>query len=646
MKPYLVCLLGLLTLFGTSCQRTMSIDKSGLFSGPINGVFKDNSSIVLIVPTSEKNAGDQERILAHVNGIERMIKERGISSNPEIITDSEALKRDLGSNSVLVYGTVRGNLWLARHIDEVPVIVEPNRIVSDREYEGTDLRFITAWPNPDDPSCGVLIYTAQRAQDVVNINAVTHGETDYVIAQGETILGTGSYIKNKGQWAIRPPLDLDDALEDTDFFFRTVEQVHPKHLANISGADYKALKQRCRTAFEEENQRTGKISKASLALALAEAAAAFGDGHTSLWLDSDLIESERSILMPPFSLRWQVGHILIRDTTEGIEHIKGALLLEINGVDIEEFLRPMLARISGEREAHRISRFLSGQHIYWALLQPVKEQQMEITITRGLTEPETLVINLIDLPLYRKTLKAGADLRPPGIHRFFHNDRTCYWRYNSFNYTKAGRKAIDTVFSEIRDRDSQNLIIDLRFNGGGNSQAGDYILNYITSKPYHMYSRTDTRISKQTPHKEKLGIFSFLLRGRVIKWRGKATKPKDMGYRFCGSIYTLIGPATFSSASDFAAVLKDFDIATLIGEETGGLRESFGDCPSFTLPNSGIQFSVSHKRFFAPKPRPDDDRRGTVPDIAVNDESLARYVDAEDPVLAFTLNMIEEKERM
>ena len=144
MRPHIICMLVFLTLLGTSCQRTASTGKSGLFSGPINGVFKDNPSIVLIVPTGEKNAVDQERILAHVNGIETMIKERGISSNTEIIPDSEALERDLGSNSILVYGTVRGNLWLARHIDKIPVTIELSSIVSDRKYEGTDLRFITA----------------------------------------------------------------------------------------------------------------------------------------------------------------------------------------------------------------------------------------------------------------------------------------------------------------------------------------------------------------------------------------------------------------------------------------------------------------------------------------------------------------------
>jgi hypothetical protein len=128
MKPHIVCLLGLLTLFGTSCQQTASTDKSGLFNGPVNSVFSGSPYIVLIVPTCEKNAGDQERILAHVKGIEKMIKERGVSSNTEIVTDSEALERNLGSNSILVYGTVHGNLWLARHIDKIPVTIEPNHI--------------------------------------------------------------------------------------------------------------------------------------------------------------------------------------------------------------------------------------------------------------------------------------------------------------------------------------------------------------------------------------------------------------------------------------------------------------------------------------------------------------------------------------
>jgi hypothetical protein len=445
------------------------------------------------------------------------------------------------------------------------------------------------------------------------------------------------------------PLSLDAALDDIGFFFKTVEQVHPNHLANISTEQYEALKRRCWTALDEESQLHGSISKPFLALTVAEAAASFGDGHTYFSPESDLInESERSILMPPFRMKWQAGHIVIADTTATLEHVKGARLLKINGIAMNEFLQPILAKISGEGEAHRISRFLRRQQIYWALLQPVTQDEMQITISRGMEEPHTVTVELIGLPRYKETFGLESRYPMPSSYWFYHANRTCYWRYNSFNYSEAGRKHIDAVFSDIREKNAENIIIDLRFNGGGNSQAGEYILNYITSKPYCMYSGSDVKISRQLPHKEQFGIFSFLMRGRIIKYRnkGKLKKPRDMGFRFSGTVYALVGPRTFSTASDFSAVLKDFGIATLIGEETGGIRAPFGDAPRFPLPNSGIQFGVSHKRFYAPIPKPDDDKHGTVPDIVVNDELLARYINADDPVLAFTLDMIEQQDQM
>jgi len=79
---------------------------------------------------------------------------------------------------------------------------------------------------------------------------------------------------------------------------------------------------------------------------------------------------------------------------------------------------------------------------------------------------------------------------------------------------------------------------------------------------------------------------------------------------------------------------------TLIGEETGGCRECFGDCPSFTMPNSGLTFGVSTKRFYAPIPKPDDASRGTVPDVAITEDGLAPFVDSIDPELAFVLDLV------
>ena len=43
------------------------------------------------------------------------------------------------------------------------------------------------------------------------------------------------------------------------------------------------------------------------------------------------------------------------------------------------------------------------------------------------------------------------------------------------------------------------------------------------------------------------------------------------------------------------------------------------------MPHSRIQFSVSDKQFFSPKPRPGDNLRGVMPDIPVSAVLLKKY---------------------
>jgi hypothetical protein len=102
---------------------------------------------------------------------------------------------------VSVYGTLQGNLWLATHV-VLPVVIEPNSITADRVYEGWDLRFIIAWPNPQNPNIGMIVYTAQRVEDVAYINSVIHGPTDYLVAQGRTVIHSANYVKKRGQWTL------------------------------------------------------------------------------------------------------------------------------------------------------------------------------------------------------------------------------------------------------------------------------------------------------------------------------------------------------------------------------------------------------------------------------------------------------------
>lgn len=165
------------------------------FNGTINAVSANKDDVLLVVPTNESDKAAQEKIHEYV----RMIKDRFYKDNP-LITDTEALNRDLSKYAVVMYGTTEGNLLLAKYIKGLPFTIEHNKVVADKVYEGENLRFITAWPNPHNVNRGFLIYTAQKAEDIPGINSVFHGPTDYVIAQDLKMLQSGDYKKDDQAW--------------------------------------------------------------------------------------------------------------------------------------------------------------------------------------------------------------------------------------------------------------------------------------------------------------------------------------------------------------------------------------------------------------------------------------------------------------
>ncbi|MDD5686967.1 MAG: S41 family peptidase [Elusimicrobia bacterium] len=163
----------------------------------IKGIFLKKNPGVCIIPTNEENKKEQNNLYLYVRKMNDMFLEEY-----SILTDKEALKQDLSKYTIIVYGTPKGNLWLAKYINMLPVRIESDKIVADTIYSGTNLRFITDWYNPQNPENGVLIYTAQKTEDVIGINSVFHGPTDYVIAKDKEIFVEGNYIKQGKRWTL------------------------------------------------------------------------------------------------------------------------------------------------------------------------------------------------------------------------------------------------------------------------------------------------------------------------------------------------------------------------------------------------------------------------------------------------------------
>ncbi len=206
---------------------------------------------------------------------------------------------------------------------------------------------------------------------------------------------------------------------------------------------------------------------------------------------------------------------------------------------------------------------------------------------------------------------------------------------------------MDAIFQEIKAKKSHDLIIDLRGNGGGNSSMGDYIFSYLYAEKFCAFSKIRIKLSR-----ELLSLPDFKaeapedwtnLEGMVVTalLGTEVPAPKRDAF-FSGRIFLLVDGETFSSASDFATMFRDYRVGTILGSETGGLPVSFGDVFTFTLEHSGICCGVSCKQFFGPKPRPGDDEHGVLPDIPATGKHLRACQGETDPVLAFTVNHIKQ----
>ncbi len=165
------------------------------------------------------------------------------------------------------------------------------------------------------------------------------------------------------------------------------------------------------------------------------------------------------------------------------------------------------------------------------------------------------------------------------------------------DYNDEYRDAVRRFFTAVRDGGIQNVILDLRDNPGGNSRVANAFIRYLPVSDYDTFS-VDVRFGP------------FL-------WHNKAQTAKNDaadGLAFNGNLYVLTSATTFSSAVDFATLLSDNGLATLVGETPGNMPSSYGDVLSFQTPNAKLLFTVSYKRFVRPDATKSDEP--LLPDVA------------------------------
>lgn len=234
--------------------------------------------------------------------------------------------------------------------------------------------------------------------------------------------------------------------------------------------------------------------------------------------------------------------------------------------------------------------------------------------------------------------------------KWYNNNQTAYMALNGFDNRK-----IDTLFLEQLPQlyKAKSLVIDLRDNGGGSTNIGSFILQYLTNDSLLYGSRNTSRL--HIPSFKAWGKFTSPGDTANSSWAKQAllTYQDKFYYHFDYSPMTvrlpagtqriviptviLIGHGTASAAEDFLIYTDNQKHMIKMGENSFG---STGQPYMFDMPGGGSA-RICTKRDTYPDGR-EFVGYGVKPDIEVK-ATLNDYLQKKDPALDKALEYLKTK---
>lgn len=226
---------------------------------------------------------------------------------------------------------------------------------------------------------------------------------------------------------------------------------------------------------------------------------------------------------------------------------------------------------------------------------------------------------------------------------------------------------LDSVFASIKHNKINNLIVDVRYNGGGDDPNDIVTYSYLTQRNFSENKQAWISFKKIPALKYVYSkIPAFLRPLGVGKYNKEYQKefPKEVNGKFYqdstsndhrirtpnknafnGNVYLLISPRVASAGSLFAAMVAGNKNTVVVGEETmGGYYGHNGHTKlGYILPKSKIEtffFSVNLEQNVPKKSNQIYDR-GIIPDYNVT-QTFEEYLQQKDGQMEFTLELIKK----
>lgn len=403
-------------------------------------------------------------------------------------------------------------------------------------------------------------------------------------------------------------LSREQAEFDIKALVYSLSEVHPNIFSVCSQADF------FRTVNNAIQSLPDSISAMELFRKAAPIVAMIGDGHTNLSFPYNEVFTPEQKRMPFWVNVLSDKSIVCRSSLDSIIP-RDAKILSINGISAEDMINSMLPYVAGEKEPFKLSRIDSSFPALRHMLYPTDTFEV-IYQPKNEKTPKTVTYQATDINELKKRSPALPQPNNDEPYSFTIDEKrnVAIMDFRKFRDKSKMEVFADSMFRELRKQDIGNLIIDLRYNGGGNSAVGDILLRYVSSVPFTQMDKALIRISPLT--RKLIGsediVFSF---SEMNENQYHKPLTEQEGH-YNGNVYLLTSNKTFSSAGSFAWVFKECGMGKVIGEETGGMNVCYGDILVYCLPVSQLRCSISYKRFWQFR-ADENDIHGTIPDVAV-----------------------------
>ncbi len=405
--------------------------------------------------------------------------------------------------------------------------------------------------------------------------------------------------------------------DDLDQLGKTLLKIHPNATKFISEKDFwKVIEQK-------KSLITERTTFAEFTWHCNEIVASVHCSHTEMgrfYIENEILPPQ---LKFPMFTRLIDGKLYVIDPLDnaGKVNIKDEIL-SINGVAVSQLIADIYPHITAQGYIQTTKRHVFNMHA------PIM-----IPYALGFPAAYSIVLKGKDAPIALNKQETPKSPRRNPIYwcedglclEFLDDQKTAVMSITTFNYYPFNGldvfiAFIDKSMAEIKQKGIKNLIVDVRWNGGGSQHSSIHLLRYLAKKPFVYYSKAESEGKTE----KSVGEESF--------------EPYENGFK--GKVYFMMDGLGNSTTGHFMSMAKVLNLGTIVGEELGSNQFCSAGQKVCRLKHTKIVFNVANNTHVSTATSLSDET-GILPDHYVG-QSIDDYLKGIDTVKEFTISLTQK----